>query len=387
MFNVFNAMMNSNNESTELKSPARSRCSSAMQWLAIAICLFWAVCPGFGATVEGNILIKSYYKDGKVSQIFDFPFQVSIEGRQWLITSEFRPACIEASGSDGSETCSILTFSEKELKAVLGEETAKKAMPIATMINGAFPADAQHFIRVAWLAYGSSAFFSSVDSTNISLPSLWNDGMTDPVRQGIKLQNVKLGGGAAPLPAAIDFIVSTAPLERAADLPYFTKAATPKSVKDAIKTLRALDGKLIAEYRAVAVTNFEGLVFPLEFELIVYTPQLGVKQQGYFGKVRSVKSEKPVSFLPELTCPVSVSDYRFSDRLRHIDEISYVNTNLNWLKTNDPMLQKMFLAMPAHGLLNESRAESPALVRWGFLVFLLLIPALFLMRRFRWVTH
>jgi len=77
----------------------------------------------------------------------------------------------------------------------------------------------------------------------------------------------------------------------------------------------------------------------------------------------------PKNFLPELAKPLNPIDFRFSDRSRRLDRITYAITNGIWPEADDPILQSLFRQAQARML--PVREGSATTVRFAF--FLLVV--------------
>lgn len=298
-----------------------------------------------GVNVGGDIVVSEFKADGTPYHSFTYPFQISVEDEKWIMQVQFGEDAYELSGSDGLKTCTVKCFSEAQFLKGFGLTNVANAKYPATVNGTSYPFTACSAGRVVWLAFASATFLAATNSPE--LPALWAQSLLDPVANAIKISKVELTDGALKLPSHIEFVLS--PQKLIADpthAPYLSRTILPSAVKRAMEPIKPLENKLVGLYRVLTTTNFEGQVLPLEFELNVLNPgDPSQKLQAYHGTARNITSTNLSTSLPDvsdLKRKCWVEDYRFSDRPRRIDMISYAMADGFWPEANDPMLVAIF---------------------------------------------
>jgi thiol-disulfide isomerase/thioredoxin len=95
----------------------------------------------------------------------------------------------------------------------------------------------------------------------------------------------------------------------------------------------------------LSITNFQGKLFPLTFELSVFDfffPFGNRISAKYRGTVRAMTTVVPETFLPNVGWTITAQDYRFVDRIRRIDRIWARVSDGIWPEKDDPELQERF---------------------------------------------
>jgi len=284
----------------------------------------------FGATIYGEL--TRYGVNGNTETI---PFKVALSTnlQLWQITVSYTNQQ-DTCGTDGKKTCFIRKWSKETLQAA----GVPGGIPQATIVNGVFPGVSDMEDRMVWLAFASSSFFAV--QTN-PLPCLWRggSGSDTPTDYGIKIEKIDFLNSVGRLPAKVDFTFSADQLLSLSNFAFLSfKERNQSRIQEAVMVNKIHEGELLAEYSTKNITNFNGLLLPLEFDF-----NLSARGTLFHGRVISVTDETPDSFIPSITERLYSADYRFSDEKSMVDYIKYKIVDQKWPSTNDPALQTLFV--------------------------------------------
>ena len=284
----------------------------------------------FGATIYGELTRYGVYGN---TETIPFKVALSTNLQLWQITVLYTNQQ-DTCGTDGQKTCYIRKLSKEALQ-VAG---IPEAIPQATIVNGVFPGVSGQEVRMVWLAFASSSFFTV--QTN-PLICLWRGGSgadTAP-DYGVKIEKIEFLNSLGRLPAKIDFTFSGDQLLSLTNFAFLSfKERNQSRIQESAMANKIHEGELLAEYSTKNVTNFNGLLLPLEFDFNL----LSARGKLFHGRVINVTDETPDSFLPSVKERLYTSDYRFSDEKSMVDYIKYKIVDQTWPSTNDPALQTLF---------------------------------------------
>jgi hypothetical protein len=312
----------------------------ALNIWGLFVCLLLVGPPGKAFTVEGDISVEGYGSGGISTYVMRFPFKASSNGEDWWIEVHYGDRYFEVLGGDGERTCSIVTFSQSSLEESLGPERANIAIPQAYVIDSSLPYHSEGTTCIVWLAFCSSGYFNQDPKT---MPAIWNMGFHDPVTHGLVIRDLSLFGGG--LPKAFELVMSRSSFMKTKEHEFLSNRVPKREIKRAGRILP--EDQVLARYWTAGATNIGALTFPTEFFLdLIDAKKAGNAQkiQSYRGTVRVVRDEQREAYLPDIAGNIYVRDYRFFSRPFQIDEISYVNTNHNWMAKTDPGLLELFEA-------------------------------------------
>jgi hypothetical protein len=281
-------------------------------------------------------------------------------------------------GSDGEKTCFIRKWSAKSLK----DARIPGGIPQATIVNGVYPGVSDIEDRIVWLAFASSSFF--LKQTN-PLPCLWRggNGADLPSDYGVKIKDIDFLDSLGRLPAKVEFTFSTNQMLSVTNFQFLSyQEQTPARFQQTMMENFKNEGRLMAEYNVLRVTNFNGATIPLEFEFGIIAPGAATPWRTYRGSITNITDQTANSFLPEVEEPLQTVDYRFSDKQSQIDNLRYKIDSRTWPNTNDAALQAAFnqekLRLPASFVRKNTTYNPKAIfiARLVLLALLLSVPGI-----------
>jgi len=102
-------------------------------------------------------------------------------------------------------------------------------------------------------------------------------------------------------------------------------------------------------YTAIGTTNVFGVAVPIEFKVEDFIPRYDSEREGlrvyvsYEGRVQAIHSECELSsFIPHLTVPADVTDYRTMELSPPVSHLFYRSTNAAWLQMTDGFLLQKY---------------------------------------------
>ncbi len=323
------------------------------------------------AMVRGTIVVQTLDRLGTVQHNFRAPFEVKLWGKIWQMRVQYGTGFTELCGFDGKELCSVLEFSPVDFP-----ETIKNGN-VAVITPFSYPCHSEPITRVIWLALATD---TNLVRSGAILPALWNMPFQNPFSCALKLTNVTWLDGAGFLPSALDFIQAKVSVSALKTSSFLSHAVKDDVIKEALNNVT--DGVVDAEYRVGQATNWNESVFPKEFSLSVYahSPQGSFPVQRYQGIVESLEEVGDFSPFPESLGRYSIGDYRFSDAVAGVDEISYSVTNFHWIAATNPVLLRLFNEKKQKAFVNRNhitKVANPKVVRSAVLFFLLTSTLLF----------
>ena len=86
-------------------------------------------------------------------------------------------------------------------------------------------------------------------------------------------------------------------------------------------------------YVVNAVTNYSGLLIPIDFVLENYANQLtnGIPTFSLRGMLRLVTNNALVDFKPQINGATYVEDKRFNAASKPVKQLHYLDTNVDWV--------------------------------------------------------
>jgi hypothetical protein len=330
--------------------------------ILVALTFFSLTANGASFSIDGEIVANDY----SINYEIKVPFHLLINSNKWQIQVEFKHYK-EFCWSDGVKISSFQLFPQ---------EKGDNALSEGKVLNSVYPLFSDPTVRLVWLAYASSRYFAIDTNT---MPALWMMGFLDPVCESYEIINLELLNNQFKLPSKLDFVFSTQYLNSLTNLHYLSKTVSTLKLEKASSELKAYDNSLDGHYEVASITNYNGLIMPLEFKLEVYNMKRGQSEQQlhqrYCGKVYAISSTETESGMPDLPYPLWVDDYRFSDAQTKIDMIGYVVSNKTWPSMDDKKLQTLFkekkmkqslaLDLP---ILNESQTRLLPRILIGFTI-------------------
>lgn len=328
-----------------------------------SLALFAHLTYAFGTTIEGDVWVTGYTRQGTVTYKVPITFSAAIDvSGRWQVTAVYGTNYEEICGTDKECTYSVMRWMNPR----------RGTTPVASIVDGTHPYFSEATTRVVWLAFASSSYFET--DTN-PLPALWNVMFNNPMSHALEM-TCEFLPPPGKLPSKVDFTFSRKMVLGKKHIPFLMRNLTSTEIKRDVNRAKAVDGKLVAQYRVLETTNFSGTSLPMGFSLDVLGYDHGHRfiLQSYRGTVERIRPEVPVSFVPKIAGPLSVQDYRFFDDRARLDRIDYMLTNGNWLPTNEPILQDLFLRRKAAlaALVPKVEPGTGATLTIAFLLFVVL---------------
>jgi hypothetical protein len=340
-----------------------------------ALILMVSPAVGVGVTLSGNILVSQMLSDGKaITQSYTVNFQLSLRDLEWRLTTTESNDHTDVNAFDGTNLYDFYIFSDQTIARLsrAGKINTKIDAP-AYICDGSYP-----FYRsgpatqVIWFAFLSGPFL--VTRSN-DLPSLWSKvGDMDLNGHLSKLSKLRFNTESREWPVEAEFVYSKqALLERRTNVAYLSSRITSDQIEAAARDIGDLDNHPVAQYEVVSTTNFEGKTLPLSFEFDVVAekgppPLKRWTIESFVGTVTNLSDETPEKIVPDAPDGIWVTDFRFSDRQRRIDSISYAPHNGVWPTRDDAKIQEEFTNLRA-----RTPIYTEGILRRGRFMFLIII--------------
>ena len=338
--------------------------------------------------LRGEVVVEGYTADGSVQYSVTVPFEASVNSTLWWLRVDYDRRYSEECGCDGIETGCVLTFHGGQGNGTV----AGRARPVGSFWPqvsielGQHPSMAEATTRVIWFAYGSSGHFRRTNAIP-RLPALWNGGFRNPASHAVGFRGLKLFDSPLTIPSVADFVVSRKLAQTIGELTGLSTAVPQQEINDVAMAAVAADGFPLASYVAGSVSNVDGLLVPTEFMLTVFAPGLegmAFKQQVYRGRLDAIQNEERLDFLPTLSPPVSVRDYRFLNPKQGVQDLTYQCVSNVWPTVDSPGVVELIKRRKLGGA-RVVRDSPRTLTEWCGLALLVLACAALplLIRRWR----
>jgi len=326
-------------------------------------------------TVSGQI-VADY---DSINYHLKAPFRASVDGGRWQIKVQFKDYT-EFAWSDGVQISSFMLYPPNPVD---------KSLSPAKLLPGRYPFFSDPSVRLVWLAYASSEYLAVNTNT---MPNLAIAGFLDPLCEAYEIRDLKvLNNPEALLPSEMDFVLATRLLSSRTNMHYLSKTISTLKLERAASDLKKYNNSLDSHYEVTAVTNWNGMALPLEFQFQVFNfvnTNTGLTRAKFQGNLTAIAAGAIENEMPVLNYPIWVNDFRFSDVAVRIDSIGYTVTNNNWPAASDSQLQTIFsrkkaalLSDPNFQILSETNQR--LLPRIFMLFVILSLPVLILLRWLR----
>lgn len=327
---------------------------------------------GTGVTISGNVQVNRIKADGSIWQTYIASFRVSLSDSKWQMITTESDDHTEVNAFDGTNLYAFYVLTDSTLSRLSRGGITNPLAP-AYISKGSYPFfNAGPATQILWFALLSGPFL--LTSPN-DLPSPWSKfGNMDLHGHLSRLSSLRFNTGSPRWPVEAQFVYSSrALLDRLTNMAFVSSWITPEQIKKTGRDTTKLDNHPVAQYKVLSTTNFEDKTFPSSFEFDVLgekgPPPLKLwTLESFVGTVTSVSGETPEDLVPKPPVGLAVSDFRFSDRERRIDDLRYSITDGVWPASDDPKLQKEF---------SKLRASSPVyrpVVLWQVrLIYLIVI--------------
>jgi hypothetical protein len=290
--------------------------------------------------IKGELEGTYYGWTGKLVGTQITEFTINIGEYRWLLRSEYSTNWFWLAGGDGTNTYSVLV-----------DPKVHNMVAVGYVFSGDFPQEALDTVSIPWLSFCSSHFLSH--STNRdSIPSLWGQPRTDPMSYVCSTEITQFTKPPY-LPEKIKWVTSPTQIAFATSNSYLRieDATVEELNKRSVDFQASISaGKSLGNYRVLDVTNVDGLILPLKFELDAYgylspeaikTAQHILNEQSetndlkgkivkdtyltavYKGTVTKISIDSNHVELPEPKIPMFLMDHRLSSRSDGIDYVAY----------------------------------------------------------------
>jgi hypothetical protein len=332
---------------------------------------------GFGCQGSPAKSLEGLEIRGEISMTFQtsrttttnlaYPFSVRVCPAGWNIQVVFGADHDLSAGFDGTNVYSLLN----------GPEAKKFSSSSGLVSEGGYPVNERWYITMPWLAYCSADLFK----VGASVPAPWLDARNSPLASMCQA-SVTLTDQPPGLPDQIQFLVKKKTPDELRKAGWLNSAYySPDALKEADPYQ---DAYLVADYRVMSWTNWEGLAFPASFELRRYSPRQTNAVSVIRGKANAFFKSSQINPLPAIVKPVSVADFRFHSPGANVDYINYeIKSNGNWLTGKPTELQTRFDHAKAGAPANQT-AAAPVFSSGARRRVLLVLFAMLLVGPFLW---
>lgn len=255
-------------------------------------------------------------------------------------------------GTDGTNiycTCILPTLSEKN-ETITGYR--------GSIVPETIP-KSPHFTFGLWLMLGSSTYLNAHLTNNyIYFPPPWSY----PLSEGQCLYSIKRSDQHPYLPTQIELYQLDTPFEI-----------------DLQSSTNQIGASVIGAFSAVLHTNYFGRQLPLEFNMVQYkTP--GVKDStGYRADVvvYEIAPCTKTDFVPAISKPIRVDDYRFANLMNDVKYIIYKQKERRWFTDTNNNTLKRYVKNAE--LRQEAFTGPVTKIWWSHYLFLTLLALILLM--------
>jgi hypothetical protein len=317
---------------------------------SMLICLA-STAVGTGVTLSGNVHVDRMKADGSIWETYNVPFRVSLRDSKWQMITTENDDHTDVNAFDGTNLYDFYVFSDRTI-ARLSRGGDTNVLAPAYISNSPYPFfNSGPATQVLWFALLSGPFL--LTSSN-NLPSPWSKfGNMDLNGHLSRLSNLRFDTGSPRWPVEAQFVYSSrALLDRPTNMAFVSSWITPEQIQKTGRDTTMLDNHPVAQYKVLSTTNFEDKTFPSSFEFDVLgemgpAPLKLWTLESFVGTVTNLSDETPEDLVPKPPVGLSVSDFRFSDRERRIDDLRYSITNGVWPAGDDPELLEEFSKLRA----------------------------------------
>ncbi len=302
---------------------------------------------GAGVTLSGNVQVNRMRPDGSIWEAYTSFFQVSLRDAEWQMITTDSDDHTEVNSFDGTNLYAFYIPTDKTISRLAREEGVTNPLAAAYISKGPYPFfNAGPATQVLWFALLSAEFLLTTPN---DLPSPWAQfGTMELSGHLTRLSSLRFNTGSPRWPVEAQFVYSSrALLGSPTNLAFVSSWMTPEQIKKTGRDARKRDNHAAARYTVLSTTNIGDKTFPSSFELDAFDekgpPPLKLwTVESFVGTVTNVSGETPEDLVAKPTIGVSVSDFRFSDHKRRIDNLRYSITNGVWPASDDPKLQEEF---------------------------------------------